>query len=525
VDPYLAAPVEVVAWCGVAFLVIAGSFLWICRELGTRPHAAIVTAAAALIVVLAVLDNLPSELRYPRTVHRVVVTVVCFALAASLLRVTLRVAARPLPESTPAAVAARARVPAWLRSPGRTTYQAIGGTRGEGMEVRGVWLTRLGLGILLLLLVLPNPRWSGQQFEVVNAWYAQHLADWLIHAVYLALGVIVVFCLSDLALQTDQPASKPAARHLCFLLLAMYVLDPGGRIFYLPVTLAVGWLTFSWLLPTAQATLVDELRSLPRRELVQAAVVAGRERRAYRARRKDLLAKVGSGDITRAEYRRSLDVMSSPSQAARIRGRPAVQVGMLLGPHPSPWSNGILLARYSFWISVPWVLAVYLRQELSGALQNREFLIAALLLPLISNVLQWPVIGFVFGYLFPYIRGANGLWKGLSVAGALIVPWLLLNLAYGLIGDNDSWGTFLYWVLQVFATCVSTGFLADLATLREHGRGRDELTDVHNFSALAAWGSSVVAASAGGLITLLQTTIGDLISQYTAGAGAGPAGR
>jgi hypothetical protein len=482
-------------------------------------------AAAATIVALALLENLSGDLQYPKTVSRVVVTVVCFALAASLLYVVVHIAARPVPQDTPIAVVGRDWTPVWARRWGRIVYQALAGIGGDGPDRRLVWPTRIGLAVLLLLLVLPNPRWSGQQFEIVNAWYAQELADWLIHVVYLALAVIVVFCLSDLATRTDQPASKSAAQYLCFLLLLIYVFDPGGRIFYFPLTFVVGWLTFSWLLPSRQAALVDDLGGAPRQKLVEAAVAAGRERRAYRARRKDLLAKVASGDITRAEYRQSLDSISKPTQAATVGGRPASEVGMLLGPHSSPWANGLLLARYSFWVSVPWVLAVYLRQELSGALQDREFLAAALLLPLISNVLQWPVIGFVFGYLYPWIRGVNGLWKGLSLAGALIVPWLLLDLAFSLIGDNESWSAFLYWTLQVFVTCISTGFLADLATLREHGRGREQLTDIHNFSALAAWGSSVVAASAGGLVTLLSSTLGEFLKQYAVGGGAGPAGR
>jgi hypothetical protein len=522
---FLVAPLKVALWSGVAALVLAGLLLWLSRELDLRPPAVAISAAIAAIITLALLGNVSSELRYPRSIHRGLVTVVCFALAASLLRVVVRVAARPLPEHTPAA-ATRRRIPDWMQSLGRTIYLAIGGGIGANSPQRHrVLLTRVALALLLLVVVLPNPRWSGQQFEVVSAWYAQHLADWLIHVVYLTLGIIIVLCLSDLASNAEQPASRPATRYLCFLLLVMYVLDPSARIFFLPVTLAIGWLSLAWLLPKRQAALVDSLRDVPRPQLVQAAVVAGRERRAYKARRKDLLTKVGSGDITRAEYRRTLDLLSSPSQAARVGNRPAGEVGMLLGPHTSPWANGLLMGRYSFWVSVPWVLAVYLRQEVSGVLQGREFLVVALLLPLISSVLQWPVIGFVFGYLYPFIRGANGLWKALSVAGALIVPSLLLNLAYSLIGDNDSWPTFLYWALQVFVTCVSTGFLADLATLRKYGRGQDELTDVHNFSALAAWGSSVVAASAGGLVTLLSSTIGEFLSHYTTGAGTGLAGR
>jgi hypothetical protein len=545
-DRYLLGPMEVANWTRIAALVLVVLLLWICRELGITPPGAALTGAVAVIITLAVLSNLSGGVRYPRIVDRVVVTVVCFVLAASLLRVAVRTAAMttwpapsakvhqptaaaPAPPSTTSTTVLPAddsgALKGWARSLGHIIYQAVTGIDQPPSKRRAVWLVRGGLAILLLLLVSPNPRWSGQQFEVVSGWYARELADWLIHAVYLAFAAILVLCLRDLAHRTDQPGSRPAGRHLCFLLLVIYVLDPGGRIFYFPLTVAAGWFTFSWLLPAGQATLVDGLRGVSRWELVQAAVAAGRERRAYRARRKDLLAKVGSGEITRADYRERLDVLGSPSQAARIRDWPGDQIGMLLGPLKSAWENGVLLARYSFWISVPWVLAVYLRQEFSGALQNREFLVAALLLPLLSNVLQWPVIGFVFGYLYPYVRGANGLSKGLSIAGALIVPLLLINLAYGLIGDNSSWPIFLYWALQVFVTCVSTGFLADLATLREYGRGWTELSDVHNFSALAAWGSSVVAASAGGLITLLQTTIGEFIKQYTAGGGAGPAGR
>jgi hypothetical protein len=527
---FLVAPHEAALWAVGAGLVLVVLLAWLCRSLGIAPGWRTLTATAAMIVTLALLANLSRDSLYAQLTQGGIVTTACFVLAAALLLLVWHVPAWSPPASADPC--------SWKDRTAQAAHQAVTGIpRGSPQRRSARWL-RAGLVIALLVLVLPNPRWSGQQFDLITGWYAEKLADWLVYLVYLVLAYIVVSYLraldppkgpggadagATIGSPLDETGTRDLAERLCFLLLGAFVFKPGTRIFYVPLAFAAGWFVFRhWLFPLEQAEVVALVRQRPRRELVRAAVIAGREMRAQRARRKDLIAKVGSGQLTPSRYRA---MAAGLSPQGRVDGRSGLSVGMLLGPHASAWDNGVTLAGYSLLLSVPWILAIYLRQELSGVLQDREFLLLALLLLVASNVLQWPLIGFVFGYLYPWVRGPNGLWKGVSFALALVVPWLLFNAAYGFIGDAGRWVDFTSWSLQVFVTCVLTGFLADLTTLWKYEAGWDELThDVHNFSGLAIWGSSVVAASAGALVTLASSTLGQYISLFTGGGGSGPGG-
>jgi hypothetical protein len=70
----------------------------------------------------------------------------------------------------------------------------------------------------------------------------------------------------------------------------------------------------------------------------------------------------------------------------------------------------------------------------------------------------------------------------------------------------------------VFVTAVLTGFLAgELRTLQQQDYGWGDVTYLHNFSALAAWGSSIVVAIIGAVVTLLTTTLGQVVTNQFAG--------
>jgi hypothetical protein len=513
---------EVRPWVAGCAVASAALLYWGLAALRIRPRVPFILLSACVLVAIPLAEHAadPSDNRLSDIVRVTAVTAAGLALIAALVRVVCAA----IPESPgPTAVPLdRGSMPRAIRD---TLVRSPVGRRGRGRRMA----LRLLFAAVALFLVVPVARWSGQPFLVVDGWTLMSLVDWLGYVVYACVGYLMLRRLRELDGWQVEVHSRWMAKAFGLLLLLPFTFDPGQRILYLPLPLLVGYILFQfWLLPQRPAQQLAHAEALwrqwyPRPALVTFAVDASHERRALRAQRKELAAKVGTGDITRDEYR---EILGEEAQTATLAGQPIDEFAMSYGPTESSWTNGLLFAGYSLALSLPWIAVYYLHHELTAVLQDREFLPLALTTLILSNVLQWPLLGFFFGYFYPAIRGRNGLWKGLSLAIAGIVPWLALNLAYGAIGDNDNWGEFVTWAAQVFVTSVLTGFLAgDLENLRRAGYGWSALLDIHNFSALAAFGTSVLVASGGALVTLLTSTVGEIVvQQFTSGGGGKPPG-
>jgi hypothetical protein len=372
---------------------------------------------------------------------------------------------------------------------------------------------------LLILAVLAVPTFSLFQNPSlwVDGWSMMNLADWLVFLLAMSLCLVALEGLRRVGADPLAPfRSRPRTLGILFALAVLF--GPFDRFLYLPVPMLVGTILLTcWLLPDYRgrvpARLASAIQSPSRGELLKEVVEGGRKlQQAKEERRTDQKAEQaeqpGGGDGRPAAI--------TVEQTRTLRERQSVVLS--LGPSALPWENGKVFAGYSLWISSGWLLLYYVPHEMSLWLQNGRYLTLGALTVIVWNAVQWPALGFLMGYFYPAIRGTNGLWKGLSVALTYITPWLVQNLAFQSVNEQGTWQPFVVWALQVFVTAVLTGFLAgELRTLQQQGYGGGDVTYLHNFSALAAWGSSVVVAIIGAVVALLTTTLGQVVTNQFAG--------
>jgi len=125
--------------------------------------------------------------------------------------------------------------------------------------------------------------------------------------------------------------------------------------------------------------------------------------------------------------------------------------------------------------------------------------LGALVLPFFA---KWLLAAFVLGYFFPYIRGANGLQKGLVSAIGIVACTLPGNLL--LLSDTAGAPLTLVWDAgQTILFLTVLGFWAfDLNTARRYGMGWRGLLEEYGLSFLAPY-----LSSAGGAIGLAITGV------------------
>lgn len=378
------------------------------------------------------------------------------------------------------------------------------------------WLVPVVVAAVLVVLAVPTFGIFGNpHHEAVDGWSMMKLSDWLVYALAICLGLVVLAQLRSTASQSATPKDasvfSPQVRTLGVLFALALLFEPFIRFAHLPVVLIVGYLLVShWLLLHDDSPIAGLLRfqlNSSSRERLITLVVERAEK---------------TNDSGRKLHVPSRQEGGNPREFERDRA-----VAMSLAPRDSPWDNGILFARYSLWLALPWTLFYFVPRELDLWLRDSQYPILGPLLALAWYGIQWPALGFFLGYFYPAIRGSNGLWKGLSTAVVYIVPFVSIDLLFWLVGELDTWQRTIVWATQVFITSVLTGFLAgELQMLWQSGYGWRQMTSIHNFRALAAWGSSVAVALGSAIVTLLTTTIGEVVtSQLMGGGPAVPGGR
>jgi hypothetical protein len=200
----------------------------------------------------------------------------------------------------------------------------------------------------------------------------------------------------------------------------------------------------------------------------------------------------------------------SKKQGANEHEPPAASV-FNFGPHFDPWRNGVQGAGWAAVLAV-WLLLVYLPVIAARAEQQviPFILFTAVFVDVLPLLLKWVLLGFFLGYFFPYLRGANGLQKGLALAAAIAVctvPHDLLNGAsldsLGAMGLDFAQNALLLTLLGLWAF--------DYQVLRKHGHNFSRLLIAHNLTFLAGYGTSVVLAIGSALTGLISGRIGPLL--------------
>ena len=203
----------------------------------------------------------------------------------------------------------------------------------------------------------------------------------------------------------------------------------------------------------------------------------------------------------------------SAAQAASVASLVAVGSATLVASTRASWLPLAHSASASGWsrpIFMPWIVLGI------GEILDRPVFAAGypfwdIAADITFLVLQWLAYGFFLGYLFPYLRGRNGLEKGLGLFLAATLPALCLA---ALVRHGQDWAPLLFWMLQVFIHCSLLGLVAfDLATVRRSGyRDWRLVFEVLGLPRLGVSVSTLLAAIGTALVTLFSDQAGQLVS-------------
>lgn len=374
----------------------------------------------------------------------------------------------------------------------------------------------LVLGILVVALSTRYWAWPTNYWPLW--WLAWELKD--------LFFLVLVWCLASFLRQAsaqNEWLKLPALTREAGILLALFLFySSTTRWNYIPVSFIAGYLVLRfWLLPRAQfdRSMFSAIKSNLNR-LIERVIAFNDAERALNTLKKELLGKVGKGDIDPTQYADKLRVQGEMLEARRqeliVDERFAKDHVLALGTGTSAWENGRRTAYYSLLFSIPWSV-LYLRDLVNAAVPSDSYLLLDLVTRVVYFALAWLSYGFIFGYFYPQIRGNNGVQKALAMFLTIVVPDLVWT-ALARPVDDANWVSFGFWTLQIFVHTMLLGMIVgDLLTMRSYGFKWRHLLDFYRLTSLSAWTTSVIlaiAAAASTLITSEATHILTLAFKY-----------
>jgi hypothetical protein len=336
------------------------------------------------------------------------------------------------------------------------------------------------------------------------SWYYARDATFAIGP--LGTAVLAIAVVVALRAELTAPNAAGAAfrvRWLGLLLALLTFHPPLARVAYVPIPLLAGAvLLVWWALPARHDTSLAPVGEADHAMNVAAVLRArGAEQIAIR-RRKALRAKVESGDLSLAECEAKVAEADEEAIAARA-SRPGVRslehavFGSYVLP---PWRQAKYGALAGLLAGLPWLLLA-LRADLR---ENAGAVFPALSFAwyVVYDLAKWTAYGFLFGALYPFVRGRTGFGKALTLFVTTATPALAAALAAGhpAAAQRTDIGVLMG---ALFGHFMVLGLLADARALGTHpGRWR-QLVDLHNGRAVLAWGTSVVVAFGAALSTAI----------------------
>lgn len=308
-----------------------------------------------------------------------------------------------------------------------------------------------------------------------------------------------------------------STRQVGILLALSLFYSSTARWNYIPIEFLVGFILLDkWLLPTKRfdKSLFAEIRGrLP--QIIQKIIDFNDAEKTLGSLKKELLNKVGKGELTHRQYLQKLKGQSKAvgdlQKDLTIEGHFAKRIVLAFGPTDSARENGKRCALYSLLFSAPWTV-LFLRNIVRSQAFGGSYLIIDVLSDVTFFLLTWVSYGFIFGYFYPYIKGNNGIQKAVSLFLTIVIPSLAWTaLARPL--DAASWYLFGFWVLQIFVHTMLLGLVAgDYETLRRAGFRWKHLLEIHRVGALSAWASSVFIAIGAAASALISSGAAQLIA-------------
>ncbi|WP_426560232.1 hypothetical protein ACPPVT_11200 [Angustibacter sp. McL0619] len=195
-------------------------------------------------------------------------------------------------------------------------------------------------------------------------------------------------------------------------------------------------------------------------------------------------------------------VMTGPNVSRPRQGNGPASMA-LSGPRTG-WVGGRVGALAGALLGLPWV-ALGAAQLPHPSLTLDPGALLVLCVQWSLALAHWPLVGFLFGYSFAFLRGHTGLQKGLTLLITLAVVPVL-----SLVTGSFTFSAAAVSVAQITAVCLPLGLAADWYTLSRAGYGWAQLQTLYRLRFLAGWGTAVAAAVAATLTVATTATLTQL---------------
>ncbi len=381
---------------------------------------------------------------------------------------------------------------------------------GEGL----LEYSRETLNTMLLKLIWPNRKWGlsliGLSVALVipiSFLTAQRasLSDFINLALALDNLIVILWLFAVIwvlfAEGRESQEVRTLPRFLAILGASVCLFPITQQWLYIPVTFLLGWLALNLAVRSSKhwdrlkepfLSVVDKRRDLFDRIIILNTLESG-----YTAMRREGIKQIASGKGNLEQYKDDLNKQLALIKESEIETKvdnkfSAKDVALAFGPFESAWKNGVHGAKWSFFLALPWI-GLFLVDSFVGKIPEQGYPLYTFVISALIVVLKWTAYGFIFGYLYPYLRGANGMIKGLVLWIVSVAPFLPL-MALTNISTTD-WQASLFWVLQVFIQCMSLGLFAfEYPILRQDRYDWQMLFEVHGIASVGVSISSIIAA-------------------------------
>jgi hypothetical protein len=377
-----------------------------------------------------------------------------------------------------------------------------------GRRTKGSWSVHLLLAVASVLLVLPAGHLVFTGLNHAQNWYDTLNTLYWVGSLLSLVTMIVVVRTMYLWPRTGGTKAKVSMSDNRLLGVASFLLllSPLTSWWFLPIPFAVSLALVWWLLlPQSAVATAEQLAGLTRDKqlsLIADFVDAAAARTALREERAKLF-QPGEPPFDPAQVR---------TQAAKLRtslaSLSALPDGVVADPRISlervcfghdagrnGWQRAKRGAAAAALIGLPWIVLVVhndVRDALALSGPNRMSYLA-LWLPF--DIGWWVVIGGVFGWSYPLLRGCNGLQKALSLLATLAIP-ILIGTVFPGPPTHRALSSAVETIGETASVLLFLGLGADLLLLKDtkYGYGIKELFQLRRLSGALTWATSLVVA-------------------------------
>lgn len=334
---------------------------------------------------------------------------------------------------------------------------------------------------------------------------------------YLPLLAAVVLLVPPSLLNTHTGKGRRLSRTLAIILFAAYIVGTQNWMWIpLPLLLAI-YLSRYLLRPELEVLKLSFLKDRihqHREELIRA-VISWELADDLKRIDESLDDQLAEGSITpekHASTRTELTERIEQFRTTRLlpSGINPTETVFAIGPYDSAWENGKWALRWGLFLSLP-LLIIYSIAFLRGSIwTGHPYFYLSVLIRLLVFYLDWLVLAFFFGYFFNYLRGENGLKKGLWLAAFIVIAVLPLEIMR--IQSTADIPVLVFEMAQRVIFLAMLGLLAfDYTMLRRNGYSWRRLRLISDAPSLTAFGTSVITTAGIAAMAVVTGQVQELV--------------